>query len=129
MTGVFQTASLMLLGSGIFFLLVGSIGLIRLPDFYTRIHAAAKSDTLGLGLAVIGLAIHQGFTITTGKLLVVAAFVAVTNPVGVHALARAAHITGLEPWHPGRPEPLDPTAEDDQAEPDDDAAESEAEAD
>lgn len=106
----------MLLGAGVFFLLVGSIGLIRLPDFYSRIHAAAKGDTLGLGLAVIGLSIHQGFTLSTGKLLVVAAFVAVTNPVGIHALARAAHITGLDPWHPGRPRPEDPTADDDPTE-------------
>lgn len=122
MSTVLEIASLMLLGAGTFFLFVGSIGLIRLPDFYTRIHAAAKSDTLGLGLAVIGLSIHQGLTLTTGKLLVVAAFVAITNPVGIHALARAAHITGLEPWHPGRTQPEDPTA-------DDDAAESEVEAD
>lgn len=116
MSTVLEIASLVLLGAGTFFLLVGSIGLIRLPDFYSRIHAAAKSDTLGLGLAVIGLSIHQGLTLTTGKLLVVAGFVAITNPVGIHALARAAHITGLEPWHPGRPQPADPTADDDSTE-------------
>lgn len=120
MTIVFELASLVLLGLGVFFLMVGSIGLIRLPDFYTRIHTAAKSDTLGLGLAVIGLAIHQGLTITTGKLLVVAVFVAVTNPVGIHALARAAHITGLQPWHPGRPAPADPTADEDREEAEED---------
>ncbi len=109
-----EAASLVLLGAGVFFLFVGSLGLIRLPDFYTRIHAAAKSDTLGLGLAITGLAINQGLTITTGKLLMVVAFVAVTNPVGVHALARAAHISGLESWYPGRTEPHDPMARDEQ---------------
>jgi multicomponent Na+:H+ antiporter subunit G len=108
-----EIASLALLTAGVFFLLVGSIGLIRLPDFYTRIHAAAKSDTLGLGLAITGLAIHQGLTITTGKLLVVVAFVAITNPVGIHALARAAHISGLETWYPGRTDPRDPMATED----------------
>ena len=116
MTTAFEIVSLVLLGSGVFFLLVGSIGLVRLPDFYTRIHAAAKADTLGLGLAVVGLAIHEGLTITTAKLLVVALFVALTNPVGIHALARAAHITGLQPWHPGRPAPEDPIADEQQDE-------------
>jgi len=116
-TTILEIASIVLLTAGVFFLLVGSIGLIRLPDFYTRIHAAAKSDTLGLGLAIIGLAIHQGLTITTGKLLVVAAFVAVTNPVGIHALARAARISGLESWYPGRMDPHDPMETDEENEP------------
>lgn len=110
MSAFLEIASLVLLTSGVFFLFVGSLGLIRLPDFYTRIHAAAKGDTLGLGLAITGLAIHQGLTITTGKLLAVVAFVAVTNPVGVHALARAAHISGLDSWYPGRSDPRDPMA-------------------
>lgn len=110
-----EVLSLVMVAGGAFFLLVGSIGLIRLPDFYTRIHAAAKSDTLGLGLAVVGLAIHEGLTITSAKLIVVAAFVAITNPVGIHALARAAHISGLEPWYPGDDTPEDPMADPDSA--------------
>lgn len=101
--------ALTLMVGGGFFLLVGSVGIVRLPDFYTRIHAAAKSDTLGLMLMMIGLAVHEGLTITSAKLLIVIAFVVITNPVGAHALARAAYVAGLRPWFPGSAPPPDPT--------------------
>lgn len=100
----------LMVGGG-FFLLVSSIGIVRLPDFYTRIHAAAKSDTLGLTLMILGLAVHEGATLTTAKLLIVIGFVMITNPVGAHALARAAHVAGLRPWFPGEASPPDPTEE------------------
>lgn len=103
--------ALVLLGAGAFFLLVGSIGIIRLPDFYARAHATGKSDTLGLMLALLGVGVHEGITLNSAKLVVVVAFVALTNPVGTHALARAAYQAGLQPWFTGAPQPRDPTRE------------------
>jgi multicomponent Na+:H+ antiporter subunit G len=81
---------------GIGFMLVGSIGVIRLPDFYSRTHAASKTDTLGILLVIVGLMILEGFTINMGKLAFVLIFVALANPIGSHALARAAK-SGLKP--------------------------------
>lgn len=82
---------------GIFFLLIGSIGTIRLPDFYSRTHATSKSDTLGMILIIIGLIIFEGFTLNSGKLSLVLLFILLANPIGAHALARAAHASGLLP--------------------------------
>ena len=87
-----------LMGVGVFFALLGSIGINRLPDFYTRAHAAAKPDTLGLMLVVVGLALREGMTITSAKLVLIAVFVVVANPAASHALGRAAVRSGLAPW-------------------------------
>lgn len=84
--------------SGAFFLLVGSIGLIRLPDFYTRNHATGKSDTLGIMLVIFGLALIEGFSLNSAKLVFVLIFVFLTNPTGTHALINAALNSGLKPW-------------------------------
>lgn len=83
--------------AGIFFLLVGSIGTIRLPDFYSRTHATSKSDTLGLLLIIGGLIIYEGFHFNSLKLLLILLFIALSNPIGSHALARAAYETNLRP--------------------------------
>ncbi len=86
--------------AGIFFLLVGSVGIIRLPDFYSRTHATSKSDTLGMILIIIGLIIFEGLTINSGKLVLVLLFIMLANPIGAHALARAAYNAGLKPLLP-----------------------------
>ncbi len=83
---------------GAFFMLMGSIGLLRLPDFYSRTHATGKVDTLGIMLSLLGLAIYEGLTLNSLKLLVVMIFVLAVNPVGTHALAKAAMEYGLRPW-------------------------------
>lgn len=90
-------AALLILG-GAFFLTVGSLGVIRLPDFYSRSHAMGKSDTLGLFLSLLGLAVHNGMRVDSLKILLVAVFVALANPVASHALARAAFRKRLAPW-------------------------------
>jgi multicomponent Na+:H+ antiporter subunit G len=113
---VFQVVSLVLVSAGAFFLLVGSLGIVRLPDFYSRTHATGKSDTLGLMLALLGLAVHEGLGINSAKLLVAIVFVALTNPVGTHALTRAAYQSGLRPWFKGGPVPEDPTERNTEAE-------------
>lgn len=83
---------------GAFFLLVGSIGLIRLPDFFSRTHATGKSDTLGILLIIFGLILTQGVSINSAKLLLIIAFVGLTNPTATNALSRAAFRFRLKPW-------------------------------
>ncbi|MEX0720398.1 MAG: monovalent cation/H(+) antiporter subunit G [Balneolaceae bacterium] len=83
--------------AGIFFLLVGSVGIIRLPDFYSRTHAISKSDALGIMLVIFGLIIYEGFHINSLKLFLILIFIALANPIGVHALADAAYKSGLKP--------------------------------
>lgn len=89
---------------GVFFLLIGSIGLIRLPDFYSRAHAQGKADTLGVMLIIFGLLLGQlaeGALINSFKLLIIIAFVALTNPTGTNALVGAAFRFRLKPWFKG----------------------------
>jgi multicomponent Na+:H+ antiporter subunit G len=83
--------------AGAFFLIVGSIGLIRLKDVYARMHAASLIDTLGVGLVLVGLCFQAGFTLTTAKLLMILAFVFFTSPTATYALARAALAGGVHP--------------------------------
>ncbi len=78
-------------------MLTGSVGLLRLPDFYTRSHAVSKSDTIGVIFVIGGLIIYEGFTQSSLKLLFIILFIALSNPIGSHALARAAIKKGLKP--------------------------------
>ena len=84
--------------AGAFFMFVGSVGLIRLPDFYSRTHATGKSDTLGIMLVIFGLMLIEGFTLNSAKLFFALVFVFLTNPTGTHAFANAALHSGLTPW-------------------------------
>jgi len=86
------------LSIGLFFMAVTAVGLLRLPDFFTRVHAVSKSETLGIALVLIGLTLHEGTTLVSLKLLLVMIFVGFANPVGAHVLTRAAIRTGLMPW-------------------------------
>jgi multicomponent Na+:H+ antiporter subunit G len=83
--------------AGSVFVLIGGIGLIRLPDFYTRIHAAGITDTMGAWLILIGLMFSAGWTLVMLKLLMLLFFLAATSPLASHALAKAAFLRGLEP--------------------------------
>ena len=87
-----------LLSIGVIFTLIGSIGVIRLPDFYTRAHAATKPDTLGLVLSMIGLALRHGVNVNSAKLLLIVLFVFLANPAAAHVLGRSAIRTGVQPW-------------------------------
>lgn len=82
---------LLLVLSSCFFFLVGTTGLIRLPDVFSRMHATTKSDTLGAGLALIALIVYKGFDPVSLKLLVVLIFILITNPVASHIIAKAAY--------------------------------------
>lgn len=79
----------MLLG-GAAFSLIGGLGLLRMPDLYTRMHAASLTDTLAATLILGGLMIQGGFTLITAKLLLTLFFLLYTSPVSTHALAAAA---------------------------------------
>jgi multicomponent Na+:H+ antiporter subunit G len=87
-----------LLGMGFFFILVGVVGVLRLPDFYTRLHAMGKCDTLGVGLMVGGLALQEGIPDGSLKMALIVVFVGLASPTATHALGRAAHRAGLRPW-------------------------------
>lgn len=87
-----------LLLAGMFFLLVSTVGLARLPDFYARTHAAGKSETMGAVLLLGGVILFEGWTWASLKVLLILLFVALTSPTGIHALCRAAARSGLEIW-------------------------------
>jgi len=83
--------------SGLFFVLAGTLGVLRLPDFYSRLHAAGMTDTLGAELILFGLIVQSGFTQTSLKILIVGFFLLMTSPTATHAVANAAHKAGIEP--------------------------------
>jgi len=85
----------LLAGAG--FLLIGAIGVLRLPDFYTRLHAVSVCDTLGAGLVLVGLMLQGGLSLVTVKLLLIFYFMMFTCPTAVHALAQAALQGKLKP--------------------------------
>lgn len=91
------------MGAGSFILLVTGLGVLTLPDYYSRIHAASITDTLGAALVLFGLALQSGVTLVTGKLLMVLAFLLLTGPMAAHSLAKAAQIHGI-PLPPRRDE-------------------------
>jgi multicomponent Na+:H+ antiporter subunit G len=91
-------AAYILIGIGVFFDLVGALGLLRLPDVYNRLQAATKCVTLGTCLILIGVLVHTGWNATGIKALVAAVFVLWTSPTGSHALARGAHKSGVPLW-------------------------------
>ncbi len=79
------------LATGLFFFSVGTVGLLRLPDSFTRMHATTKCDTLGVGLTLGALCIHAGLSFETAKLLLVIVFVWITNPTATHVIARTTY--------------------------------------
>ena len=110
-------ASWILLMAGSGFVLTGGLGLFRLPDFYTRLHASGIVDTLGAGLIVAGLMLQSGFTQVTAKLLLILVFLFFTSPTATHAVAHAAVAGKLKPWRrdAGPEEPREPEEETEQA--------------
>ena len=89
---------------GLFFFFAGAVGLLRLPDFYSRLHAAGKCDSLAAVLMIIGIALYnlQPFTfgalLVSAKLVLIAVFVFITSPTATHAITEAALVLGVKPW-------------------------------
>jgi multicomponent Na+:H+ antiporter subunit G len=90
--------SLVLLLIGAFFFLAGTVGLLRLPDVYTRLHALTKADNVGLGLIVIGLAIQAPSWAAAGKLLLIWLLVLLAGASVSHLIAKAALQRGIRIW-------------------------------
>ncbi|HJP32481.1 MAG TPA: monovalent cation/H(+) antiporter subunit G [Candidatus Latescibacteria bacterium] len=91
-------ASWILLMGGAVFCVIGGIGLHRLPDFFSRMHGAGITDTLGAGLIIFGLVLQAGLTLIAVKLLFILGLLWLTSPTSTHAIARAALASGLEPF-------------------------------
>ena len=83
--------------AGSFFAITGGIGVIRMPDVFTRLHAAGVTDTAGAGLILMGLMFQGGLTLVTGRLILILGFLWFSSPVSTYALARAALAGGEEP--------------------------------
>lgn len=80
------------------FFFAGTVGLLRFPDVYTRLHAVTKADNLGLGLLVASLALHSGSLATAARLFLIWAFVILASATACHLIARAALHRGIKPW-------------------------------
>ncbi|WP_455449405.1 monovalent cation/H(+) antiporter subunit G [Natrinema thermotolerans] len=100
-----------LLGLGVFFTLVSTIGVLRLPDIYARAHTASQTDTLGAGFALAGVALAFGWQHAAVYTVLLLFFVFITNPTAAHAIARSAAETGVEPILAEEGEPDEATAE------------------
>ncbi|MHC1588586.1 MAG: monovalent cation/H(+) antiporter subunit G [Methermicoccaceae archaeon] len=98
---VIDVIATVLMGVGAFFMITGAVGLLRFPDFYTRLHATGKCDTLGEVLIIAGCMVYEGFSFITIKLLLLMVFIFIANPVGTHAIMKAAYLTGVKPWKKG----------------------------
>lgn len=102
-----EVVTLLIMLVGVFFVAVSSIGLVRLPDLYTRVHAGGKSGTLG----IIGLLLGTGVFFITDirivfKMLILIAFFFITGPVAAHMLDRAAFLSGVKPMEGTYPNDL-----------------------
>ena len=97
MQPVLDIVSWALILTGSFFTVVGAIGLVRMPDVYTRMHAASVTDTLGVGFILLGLILQAGSVLVAAKLVIIGLLIFFTSPAATHALARAALGRGLLP--------------------------------
>lgn len=97
MNGFVDTLSWICLLAGAVFCAIGALGMIRMPDFYTRVHAASVTDTAGAGLLLLGMMLQAGFTLVTVKLIIIGLLIFFTSPTATHALCKAALTRGLKP--------------------------------
>ena len=86
------------IGIGSVFVMVGGLGLIRMPDLFTRLHAASVADAAGAGFILLGLMLQAGLSLTSFKLVLIFVFLVFTAPTAAHALAHAALLDGVRPW-------------------------------
>ena len=93
-----------LLLAALFFHAVAALGVLRMPDFYTRMHAVSKAETLGVLFTIAALVVSSGLSLVTVKLVFLAVFLFFANPTSTHAIARAAFRVGLPPWRRPRVE-------------------------
>ncbi len=97
MSAVVEIASWAFILAGSFFSIVGAVGIVRFPDFWSRLHAASISESAGMILLIVGMCLQAGWTLVTVKLLIIGIFLFITGPTATHAVANAALTTGLRP--------------------------------
>ncbi len=95
---VVDILSWLLIICGSVFVVIGGIGMLRLPDFFTRLHAAGITDTAGAGLIMLGLLLQAGIGLAGFKLVLMILLIFVASPTASHALAKSALYDDLEPW-------------------------------
>ena len=95
---ILDVLAVAVLAAGMFFHVVAAVGVLRLPDFYTRLHAVGKAETAGVLLTLLAVALWAGPGLTAVKVMFVAVFLFNANPTSTHAIGRAAFRTGLRPW-------------------------------
>ena len=83
---------------GAFFMISGSLGILRMPDFFTRLHPAGLTDSFGAPLILLGVAVHFGFSLLSGKIILLVLLLLITNPTATHVLSQAAIVAKLKPW-------------------------------
>ena len=86
------------IGIGAAFVMVGGLGLVRMPEFFTRLHASSVADTAGAGFMLLGFMLQAGLSLTAFKLVLIFVFMVFTAPTAAHALAHAALLDGVRPW-------------------------------
>ncbi len=96
--GITNLLTILFVIVGVFFFITGTIGLLRFPDVYTRLHALTKADNLGLGLVLAGLAFQAESWTEVARLLLIWFLVMLASASVAHLVARAAHQRGLEIW-------------------------------
>jgi multicomponent Na+:H+ antiporter subunit G len=94
---ILDIASWLLLSAGGVFVFIGGLGALRMPDLYTRMHAASVTDTVGPALIIIGIILQAGFTLASVKLVAILLFLLITGPTASNALASASLLAGNRP--------------------------------
>ena len=101
---IINTISVILVSIGIVFFIGGAIGVLRFPDFYTRMHAAGKGDTCSMLLILVGLSLYQlndpslANFLVVGKIMFITLFIMITSPTSTHALIKAGFEEGVKMW-------------------------------
>ena len=90
--------TVVLLALGCFVIITSGVGVLRLPDFFTRMHPAGKNDSLAQVLILLALVLQAGLSHASLKLILISLFLFITTPSATHAIARAAVIDGRKPW-------------------------------
>jgi multicomponent Na+:H+ antiporter subunit G len=103
---ILEVIALLLTAIGVGFMLVSSIGLIRMPDLYTRVHTSGKAGTLGIAGILLGVAFFQADLLTATKMVALIVFFLLTAPAASHMLDRAAYLTGVKPMEGTAPDDL-----------------------
>lgn len=101
---------ILVFGGGVF-VVIGAVGMLRMPDFFTRMHAASILDTFGASMILVGLMVQTDSFLVAVKLLFLLLFLLLTGPTATHALARAAVHAGLKPLLAGNSPEIDALAE------------------